>query len=107
MRVKHPALCLFIMMALAGIASAQNPPTCNVTNTVIVRATIVVTNTAFDGGCTRYIAGPELGDGSQNEGQKPVFRVINGMLRNVVLGATAADGIHTEGNVTLNNITWE
>ena len=107
MRFNQPALCLFILMMLAGVASAQNPPTCNVTNTVIVRATIVVTNTAFDGGCTRYVAGPELGDGSQNESQKPVFRVINGMLRNVVLGAPAADGIHTEGNVTLSNITWQ
>jgi pectate lyase C len=107
MRVKQTALCLFILTMLAGIASAQNPPTCNVTNTVIVRATIVVTNTAFDGGCTRYVAGPELGDGSQDEDQKPVFRIINGMLRNVVLGAPAADGIHTEGNVTLNNVHWQ
>jgi pectate lyase C len=107
MRFKQTALCLFTLMMLAGIASAQNPPTCNVTNTVIVRATIVVTNTAFDGGCTRYVAGPELGDGSQDEDQKPVFRVINGMLRNVVLGAPAADGIHTEGNVTLNNVHWQ
>jgi pectate lyase C len=106
MRINQSALCLFILMMLAGVAGAQNPPTCTVTNTVIVRATIVVSNTAFDGGCTQYIAGPELGDGSQDEDQKPVFRVINGMLRNVVLGAPAADGIHTEGNVTLNNVHW-
>jgi pectate lyase C len=104
MRAKQPALCLFILMLLAGVASAQN---CPVTNTVVVRATIEVTNTVFDGGCTRYIAGPELGDGSQDEDQQPVFRVINGMLRNVVLGAPAADGIHTEGNVTLMNVNWE
>jgi pectate lyase C len=108
MRADRTALCLFILMMLVGVASAQvNPPTCNVTNTVIVRATIVVSNTAFDGGCTRYVAGPELGDGGQGEDQKPVFKVIGGMLRNVVLGAPAADGIHTEGNVTLSNITWE
>jgi pectate lyase C len=108
MRANQPAVCLFILMMLAGAASAQiNPPTCDVTNTVVVRETIEVTNTVFDGGCTRYIAGPELGDGSQDEDQDPVFRVINGMLRNVVLGAPAADGIHTEGNVTLNNVTWE
>ncbi len=107
MRYTQPALCLFILMMVTGIASAQNPPTCNVTNTVIVRATIVVSNTAFDGGCTRYVAGPELGDGSQDEDQQPVFRVTNGMLRNVVLGAPAADGIHTRGNVTLNNVHWQ
>jgi pectate lyase C len=107
MRLNQSALCLFILMMLVGVAGAQNPPTCPVTNTVTVRATIEVTNTVFDGGCTRYIAGPELGDGSQDEDQQPVFRVINGMLRNVVLGAPAADGIHTEGNVTLNNVHWQ
>jgi pectate lyase C len=107
MRVSQlaPALWLFILMV--GSASAQNPPTCTVTDEVIVRATIEVTNTVFDGNCTRYIAGPELGDGSQSEDQDPVFRVINGVLRNVVLGAPAADGIHTEGDVTLSNVTWE
>jgi pectate lyase C len=107
MRFKQTALCLFSLMILAGVAGAQNPPTCTVRNTVVVHATIQVTNTVFDGNCTRYIAGPELGDGSQDEDQKPVFKVTNGMVRNVVLGAPAADGIHTYGNVTLNNITWE
>jgi pectate lyase C len=100
MRANRLALCLFILVMFAGVASAQ---TCPVTNTVVVRATIEVTNTVFDGNCTRYIAGPELGDGSQDEGQKPIFRVTNGMLRNVVLGAPAADGVHTYGNVRVEN----
>lgn len=75
-----------------------------------VSSTIVVKNgQTYDGKCQRYRADPNaLGDGSQDEGQKPVFRLEGGAkLINVVLGAPAADGIHTEGDVTLENITWE
>ena len=107
MRVKQLALGMFILAMIAGVAGAQTPPTCPVTRTVIVHATIVVSGSTFDGGCTRFVAGTELGDGSQSESQKPVFKVVNGTLRNVVLGAPAADGIHTEGNVTLNNVHWQ
>ena len=50
----------------------------------------------YDGKGKRLIAGPELGDGSQREDQKPIFKVENGAtLKNVVLGAPAADGVHT------------
>lgn len=76
----------------------------------VVSSTIVVKNgQTYDGKCRRFRADPdELGDGSQDEGQQPVFIVQNGgRLVNVVLGAPAADGIHTEGSVTLENITWE
>ncbi|HEX6242260.1 MAG TPA: pectate lyase [Polyangiales bacterium] len=74
-----------------------------------VRATIVVkSGQTFDGKNQRYVAGSELGDGSQSENQKPVFHLEDGAkLRNVVLGSPAADGIHTYGNVTLENIVWE
>jgi Pectate lyase len=75
-----------------------------------VSATIVVKNgETYDGQCRRYRAdASKLGDGSQDEGQKPVFIVEDGgKLINVVLGAPAADGIHTKGTVTLENITWE
>lgn len=74
-----------------------------------VDSTIVVdAGETFDGRCQRYWAGPNVGDGSQSESQDPVFRLEDGAtLRNVVLGAPAADGIHTYGDVTLENITWE
>jgi pectate lyase C len=74
-----------------------------------VHATIVVgAGETFDGQGKRYRAGEELGDGSQSEGQKPVFRLEDGAkLVNVVLGAPAADGIHTYGDVTLEKIVWE
>jgi pectate lyase C len=74
-----------------------------VNETIIVRA-----GQTFDGGGRRYTAGSALGDGSQSEGQKPVFRLEHGArIQNVVLGAPAADGIHCHGDVTLENIVWE
>lgn len=62
----------------------------------------------YDGQCRIYRADPEeLGDGSQAEGQSPIFEVESGgTLRNVVIGASGADGIHVSGNVTLENVHW-
>jgi pectate lyase C len=75
----------------------------------MVSDTIVVdSGETYDGGCRIYRADPdELGDGSQEEGQQPVFEVESGgTLRNVVIGASGADGIHVSGNVTLENVHW-
>jgi pectate lyase C len=74
-----------------------------------LHATIVVAaGETFDGEGRRFSAGPELGDGSQSETQKPLFKLEDGArLVNVVLGSPAADGIHTHGDVTLENIVWE
>jgi pectate lyase C len=72
-----------------------------------VNATILVTSGTYDGGCQRFNAGSGLGDGSQSEGQDPVFRVENGAtLRNIVIGTNGADGIHTYNGATLDNIYW-
>lgn len=74
-----------------------------------VNATIVVdAGEVYDGGCKIFRANPEtLGAGNQDEGQLPVFRVNDGgTLKNVVLGASAADGVHLYGDVTLENIHW-
>jgi hypothetical protein len=74
-----------------------------------VNATIIVrSGQTYDGQNKRFRAGSALGDGSQSEDQQPVFRVEDGgRLINVVLGAPAADGIHTYGDATLMNIVWE
>jgi pectate lyase C len=75
-------------------------------------ATIVVNNgETYDGGCKTYttksLASGGLGDGSQEEDQKPLFRVnAGGKLINVILGAPAADGVHFYGNATAQNIHW-
>jgi pectate lyase C len=72
-----------------------------------VTATIRVTSGVFDGGCRRFNAGAELGDGGQSEGQSPIFRVENGAtLRNVVIGANGADGIHVYNGAVINNVHW-
>lgn len=72
-----------------------------------VNATIRVTSGTYDGGCQRFNAGSALGDGSQSEGQQPVFRVENGAtLRNIVIGTNGADGIHTYNGAVLDNIYW-
>jgi hypothetical protein len=60
----------------------------------------------FDGNC--QVFNPTFGDGSQDEGQDPVFCVNDGgRLRNVIIGTNGADGIHTYGDVTIENITWQ
>jgi pectate lyase C len=72
-----------------------------------VNETILVTSGTFDGGCRRFNAGSALGDGSQDEGQDPVFRVENGAtLRNVVIGTNGADGIHTYNGAVIDNVHW-
>jgi pectate lyase C len=74
---------------------------------ITVNETIRVTSGTFDGGCQRYTAGSALGDGSQSEGQDPIFRVENGAtLRNVVIGNNGADGIHVYNGGVLDNIHW-
>jgi pectate lyase C len=77
--------------------------------TTVVNATIVIAaGQTFDGQGQRYVAGPAVGDGSQAEAQKPIFRLEAGAtLKNVVLGAPAADGVHTYGDAMLENIVWE
>jgi pectate lyase C len=94
-----------------GSGGTSSGTTCsNITDFGIVSATIVVEDgQVYDGQCRRFRADAEtLGDGSQAEDQKPVFIVEGGgKLINVVLGEPAADGIHTKGDVTLENITWE
>ena len=61
----------------------------------------------MDGALRRYVSNG-LGDGSQTEGQSPIFQLANGAtLQNVIIGAPAADGIHCSGTCTLRNVWWE
>jgi hypothetical protein len=66
------------------------------------------TVTDFDGKLTRYVGTGDLGSGGQKEGQDPLFLVkAGGSLKNVILGAPAADGVHCEGSCTIDNVWWE
>jgi pectate lyase C len=94
-----------------GTGAGPTVQSCSsVGETIEVEDTIDVgSGEVFDGKCNRYVADPEkVGDGSQEEGQKPVFELADGAtLINVVLGAPAADGIHTKGDATLKSIVWQ
>ena len=64
--------------------------------------------TDFDGKLARYIGSGDLGSGGQKEGQDPLFSIkAGGSLKNVILGAPAADGVHCEGSCTIDNVWWE
>lgn len=76
---------------------------------IVVNSTIIVAAGAtFDGQGKTYVANPNtLGDGSQAENQKPIFRLgNNATLKNVYIGAPGADGVHVYGNATISNVTW-
>ncbi|HEU5135712.1 MAG TPA: pectate lyase [Steroidobacteraceae bacterium] len=75
------------------------------TLTVQLSATQVVpAGTVFDGQNKVY----NLSGGNNTEGQPPVFLVKEGgTVRNVIIGPLAADGIHCEGNCTLNRVWWQ
>jgi hypothetical protein len=62
----------------------------------------------FDGNLTRFVGTGDLGSGNQDEGQPAIFELANNaVLRNVILGFPAADGIHCNGTCTLENVWWE
>jgi hypothetical protein len=75
------------------------------TLTVQLAATQVVpAGTVFDGQNKVY----NLTNGGDGEGQPPVFLVKEGAtVKNVIIGPLAADGIHCEGNCTLNRVWWQ
>lgn len=91
--------------ATSGTATLGAWPT--PTGNKAVSATIAVSGT-YDGGLARFYGSGGLGGDSQSEGQDPLFRLADGaVLKNVVLGSPAADGVHCLGSCTLQNVWWE
>lgn len=87
-----------------NFAAADVPPA---TGEQVVTETIEVSG-VFDGENQRFTGGGALGDGGQDEGQDPLFRLAAGAtLRNVILGSPAADGVHCAGSCTLSGVHWE
>ncbi|MGP4043957.1 pectate lyase [Streptomyces sp. 2A115] len=63
---------------------------------------------SYDGGLKRFYGSGALGGDGQDEDQDPVFELADGAtLKNVILGAPAADGVHCMGSCTLQNVWWE
>ena len=80
---------------------------CKSTGSQTVSETIRVNGGVFDGKCKTFNPTSALGDGSQNESQKPVFRLENGAtLKNVIIGKNGADGIHVYNGATIENLRW-
>ncbi|MER5306593.1 pectate lyase [Streptomyces sp. NPDC002773] len=72
-----------------------------------VPASIEVSGT-YDGKLKRHYGTGELGSDGQDESQKPVFVLKDGaVLKNVIIGSPAADGVHCLGSCTLQNVWWE
>ncbi|MGW7258405.1 pectate lyase [Streptomyces sp. NPDC054834] len=86
-------------------ASAATWPTAN--GSQAVTSTISVSGTK-DYGMKRLYGSGDLGTGGQNEDQDPILELAPGaVLKNVIIGAPAADGIHCLGSCTLQNVWWE
>lgn len=99
----------FVMMLSASLVLLSIGVHSASAASIVVNSTIVVkAGETFDGKGQTYVANPStLGDGSQAENQKPIFRLENNAtLKNVYIGAPGADGVHVYGNATISNVTW-
>ncbi len=86
-------------------ASAATWPTAS--GSQAVTKTISVSGTK-DYGMLRLYGSGDLGTGSQDEDQGPILELAPGaVVKNVIIGSPAADGIHCLGNCTLQNVWWE
>ncbi|MFF8600977.1 pectate lyase [Streptomyces sp. NPDC015232] len=101
------------MLSSAGAAPSASAPAPaaaswpTATGNRSVGATIKVTGT-YDGKYQRFRGTGALGGDGQDEGQDPVFQLADGaVLKNVILGTPAADGVHCLGSCTLQNVWWE
>ncbi|MFI6036768.1 pectate lyase [Streptomyces sp. NPDC051315] len=90
------------MLSSAGAASTW--PTAS--GSKAVSSTIKVSGT-YDGKLKKFYGSGELGGSGQEEGQDPVFELADGaVLKNVIIGTPAADGVHCKGSCTLENVWW-
>ena len=102
-------LGLFLSFAMISVFYVTQPVSVSAASPIVVSTTIIVPEgQTFDGSGKTYVANPStLGDGGQGENQKPIFRLEkNATLKNVIIGAPGADGVHCYGNATISNVTW-
>ena len=76
-------------------------------DTVQLTATMKVSG-VFDGGLKRYVGAGALGGDGQTEDMPALIEVApGGVVKNVVVGKPASDGIHCKGTCYLQNVWWE
>ncbi len=93
-------------------ATAPTTPTTGVVPATWPRATddVKVTSTrkvttSFDGKLQRFYG---ISKGDQDESQPAMFELADGaVLKNVIIGTGAGDGVHCLGTCTLQNVWWE
>ncbi|MCK9896229.1 pectate lyase [Frankia sp. AgB32] len=94
-------------MAVTSSSASAAPSWPSATGTTSLTATKAVSGT-FDGALKRYVGSGDLGTDGQSESQDPLFELAPGaVLKNVILGSPAADGVHCLGSCTLQNVWWE
>ncbi|MBX2813875.1 MAG: pectate lyase [Myxococcales bacterium] len=68
---------------------------------------VVPPGATFDGRNRTFTPGRNLGGGSQDEDQLPVFILTPGAsLVNTVIGSPGVEGVHMMGDNTLDNVNW-
>ncbi|WP_329115407.1 pectate lyase [Streptomyces sp. NBC_01465] len=96
---------VFTSVSLSSAGAASAWPTAKGSQSV--SSTISVSGT-YDGGYKRFTGSGDLGGSGQDEGQDPIFNLKDGaVLKNVIIGSPAADGVHCAGSCTLQNVWWE
>ncbi|MEU1853093.1 pectate lyase [Streptomyces sp. NPDC019990] len=94
-----------VTTSMLSTASAASPWPSD-TGSKPVSRTIPVSG-VHDGGMKKFYGTGALGGDSQDEGQAPLFVLADGAtLKNVIIGAPAADGVHCKGSCTLQNVWW-
>ncbi|MEY9990382.1 hypothetical protein ABIE67_002414 [Streptomyces sp. V4I8] len=89
---------------LSSASAAASWPT--PTDSKPVAKTIPVSGT-YDGKLAKFYGTGDLGGSGQEEGQDPIFELADGaVLKNVIIGTPAADGVHCKGSCTLQNVWW-
>jgi hypothetical protein len=62
----------------------------------------------FDGRLVRYVGTGDLDGDPDEDDLPPMFELEDGaVVKNVIIGANPADGIHCLGSCTLQNVWWE
>lgn len=106
-RVRPAALQLAAADANLRSPPAAASPGPTASGSVSISATMRVSGT-YDGMFKRHAGSGALGNGVQDGGQDALFELSNGAtLKNVVIGAPAADGVHCSGSCTLEYVWWE
>lgn len=95
------------MLMTSGASSAQAATWPTPNGSEGVSSTLSVSGTK-DYGMKRLYGTGDLGSGGQDEDQGPILELAPGaVLKNVIIGAPAADGVHCKGSCTLQNVWWE